>query len=257
MWSQVRRVIRYTTVGGLAAGSVATGVSLHDNNYDISSLGIVRLSRSALAVLDVAQTYKRTLYFREWPDKQCAEYKELKSRAHTIAANRLLELCCANKGVYIKVGQHIGALDYLLPAEYVQTMKVLHSRAPQNPVEDLYKVMRQELKRDPAELFAEFDAEPLGTASLAQVHRAVLRETGEVVAVKVQHPFVRGNSRVDMKTMELGVALMAWVFPDFKMQWLVDVTKKNLPIELDFENEGRNADKVSLLACESIPYRLY
>lgn len=38
---------------------------------------------------------------------------------------------------------------------------------------------------------------------------------------------------------------MSIVFPDFKMQWLVDESKKNLPIELDFLNEGRNAEKVT------------
>lgn len=246
MWSQIRRVLRLTTVTVLAAGTLATGASLHHNDYDPNALGIVRLARSGIAVLQIARTYKQELYFRDWPDKQCAEYKELKSRAHLLAAQRLLELCCANKGVYIKVGQHIGALEFLLPAEYVQTMKVLHSRAPQNPVSDLYRVIRQDLRREPDELFSEFDAEPLGTASLAQVHRARLRETGEVVAVKVQHPFVRGNARVDMKTMELLANVMARVFPDFKMQWLVEETKKNLPIELDFEHEGRNAEKVSV-----------
>lgn len=86
----------------------------------------------------------------------------------------------------------------------------------------------------------------MGTASLAQVHKARLKD-GTVVAVKVQHPYVRGNSMVDMKTMEVCVRLMAWVFPDFKMQWLVDESKKNLPIELDFLNEGRNAEKVASL----------
>lgn len=244
MWPKIRRLARLTALTGLAAGTAATAVSLHANDYDPNSLGIVRLSRAGLTVLQIARTYRQTLYYRDWPDKQCAEYKALKSRAHTLAAGRLLDLCCANKGVYIKVGQHIGALDFLLPPEYVQTMKVLHSRAPQNPVADLYRVIRRDLRCEPDDLFAEFDAEPLGTASLAQVHRAVLRDSGEVVAVKVQHPFVRGNSMVDMKTMELLAGAMAWVFPDFKMQWLVDETKKNLPTELDFEHEGRNADKV-------------
>lgn len=245
MWPQVRRLLRFTALGTLGAGSAATAVSLHSNDYDPNSLALVRLSRASLTVLQIARTYRFELYFREWPDKQCAEYKAQKSHAHKLAADRLLALCCANKGVYIKVGQHIGALEFLLPAEYVQTMKVLHSRAPQNEVADLYKVIRQDLRREPADMFSEFDAEPLGTASLAQVHRAVLRDTGEVVAVKVQHPFVRGNAGVDMKTMEVLVRAMGWVFPDFKMQWLVDETKKNLPIELDFEHEGRNADKVS------------
>lgn len=68
-----------------------------------------------------------------------------------------------------------------------------------------------------------------------------------MVAVKVQHPYVRGNSNVDMKTMEVCVRILGWVFPDFKMQWLVEESKKNLPIELDFVNEGRNAEKVAEL----------
>lgn len=96
--------------------------------------------------MDIGMTYKRGLYFKEWPDKSCDEYKTLKSQCHIAAADKLLKLICTNKGVYIKVGQHIGALEYLLPTEYVRTMKVLHSNAPQNEVEDLYKVIRQDLK---------------------------------------------------------------------------------------------------------------
>lgn len=96
----------------------------------------------------------------------------------------------------------------------------------------------------PEEIFTSFSPTPIGTASLAQVHKATLKD-GTVVAVKVQHPYVRGNSMVDMKTMEACCKLLAWVFPDFNMQWLVDESKKNLPIELDFVNEGRNAEKVA------------
>lgn len=100
--------------------------------------------------------------------------------------------------------------------------------------------------QQPEDIFETFDAEPLGTASLAQVHRATLKD-GQQVAVKVQHPYVLGNSTVDMKTMEILCKIMAYVFPDFKMQWLVDESKKNLPIELDFLNEGKNAEKVSFI----------
>ncbi|XP_054736771.1 aarF domain-containing kinase 1 [Anastrepha obliqua] len=235
-----RRVLSYSIIG---AGVISTGLSLHTNDYDVNSLGIVRLGRSAITVFDVALTYKRELYYREW-DKTSPEYKAEKSRVHKIAAQKLLDLICINKGVYIKTGQHVGALDYLLPKEFVQTMKILHSNAPQNPVEDLYKVIRQDLKRNPDEIFESFEPNPLGTASLAQVHKATLK-TGEVVAVKVQHPYVKGNSRVDMKTMELLVKIMERIFPDFKIQWLVDESKKNLPVELDFLNEGKNAEKVA------------
>lgn len=98
----------------------------------------------------------------------------------------------------------------------------------------------------PNDIFETFDPEPLGTASLAQVHRAILKD-GQEVAVKVQHPYVRGNSRVDMKTMEILCKIMAYMFSDFKMQWLVDESKKNLPIELDFLQEGKNSEKVAMM----------
>lgn len=65
---------------------------------------------------------------------------------HKEAAEELLDLCRANKGVYIKVGQHIGALDYLVPPEYVTTMKVLHSHAPTSPLSEVYRVIREDLK---------------------------------------------------------------------------------------------------------------
>lgn len=76
------------------------------------------------------------------------------------------------------------------------------------------------------------------------MHKAILKD-GSIVAVKVQHPAVLGNSRVDMKTMEYLVKIVAWVFPDFKFQWLVNESKKNIPTELNFENEGHNAEKIA------------
>lgn len=223
---------------------LGTAVSLHANDYDINSIGIVRLGRAGVTVFDIATVYRNNLYKREWPDKKDPEYLKLKSETHQQAAEKLLGLCRTNRGVYIKVGQHIGALEYLLPHEYVNTMKILHSNAPQNPIEDLYKVIRQDLKVNPDDIFLSFDRDPLGTASLAQVHRATLKD-GTEVAVKVQHPYVRGNSRVDIKTMEVMVKLVSWAFPDFKFQWLVNETKRNLPIEMDFEHEGHNAEKVA------------
>lgn len=106
------------------------------------------------------------------------------------------------------MGQHIAALDYLLPREYVQTMRILHSQAPSTDVKDIYRVIREDLKQDvsklrkrerllklrsfqPFDIFESIDPEPLGTASLAQVHKATLKD-GTVLAVKVQHPYVQG-----------------------------------------------------------------
>ena len=75
-----------------------------------------------MAVGRLVVDYRQTLYSVQYPDPE--EYEAAKSECHLRAANHLLDLCCANGGVFVKVGQHIGALDYLLPEEYVNTMKV-------------------------------------------------------------------------------------------------------------------------------------
>ncbi|KAL7992601.1 hypothetical protein Chor_016857, partial [Crotalus horridus] len=99
------------------------------------------------------------------------------------------------------------------------------------------------------ELFASFEDVPLGAASLAQVHKAVLQD-GRTVAVKVQHPKVQAQSSKDILLMEILVLVVKQIFPDFEFMWLVDEAKKNLPLELDFLNEGKNAEKVAyMLRC--------
>lgn len=69
-------------------------------------------------------------------------------QVHRRSAERLRNLCCANRGTFIKVGQHLGALDYLLPEEYTSTLKVLHSRAPQSSMEEIQQVIREELGKE-------------------------------------------------------------------------------------------------------------
>ena len=76
------------------------------------------------------------------------DYEKALGECHFRSANRLLKLCRDNGGVFIKVGQHIGALDYLLPEEYVSTMKVLHNRAPEMELKHVYAVIREDLKQE-------------------------------------------------------------------------------------------------------------
>lgn len=92
--------------------------------------------------------------------------------------------------------------------------------------------------------FSHIEQKPIGTASLAQVHKATLYD-GSVVALKVQHPRVKANSFIDMTTMEILVKTMDWIFPEFSFIWLAEETKINLPLELDFVNEGKNAERIS------------
>jgi len=233
-----RRLLKYALFGTAAVG---TFTSYKANQYHIDAIGIMRFGRAALTAVEVSMLYQFNLY-SSGLQPGTKEYAVRKSETHKKGAEKLLKLFCANKGVFVKVGQHIGALDYLVPQEYVETMRVLHSKAPTSPLNEIFMVIKEDLKKDPEDIFSEFDEKPLGAASLAQVHKAKLKD-GRVVAVKVQHAFVKGNSLVDMKTMEVLIKMVSWVFPDFKFQWLVEESKKNIPRELNFELEAKNTKK--------------
>ncbi|XP_053458270.1 aarF domain-containing protein kinase 1 isoform X3 [Nycticebus coucang] len=220
----------------------ASGFYLYSNKYlDPNDFGAVRVGRAVATTAVISYDYLTSLRSVPYGSE---EYLQLRSKVHLRSARRLCELCCANRGTFIKVGQHLGALDYLLPEEYTSTLKVLHSQAPQSSMQEVRQVIQEDLGKEIHDLFMSFDDTPLGAASLAQVHKAVLHD-GRTVAVKVQHPKVQAQSSKDILLMEVLVLAVKQLFPDFEFMWLVDEAKKNLPLELDFLNEGRNAEKVA------------
>jgi aarF domain-containing kinase len=81
-------------------------------------------------------------------------------------------------------------------------MKIFHNDAPQSTIEDIYQVLQEDLGQSPTALFSSFDNVPIGTASLAQVHKATMHD-GRVVAVKVQHRDIREHVSVDIYTIEV------------------------------------------------------
>ncbi|KAM9708259.1 aarF domain-containing protein kinase 1 isoform 2-T3 [Menidia menidia] len=234
--------VRLLKVSSLAvAGS--SGVYLYNAQLDLNDLSVVRFGRAAAATAAISYDYL-TAFKNVEPGSE--EYWDLKSKVHRRSAERLRDLCCSNRGTFIKVGQHLGALDYLLPPEYTSTLKVLHSRAPQSSLQEVRRVLREDLGKELEEIFQSFEEQPQGAASLAQVHKAVLHD-GRTVAVKVQHPKVQSQSSTDIMVIEVLIKAVHWLFPDFAFMWLVEEAKKNMPLELDFLNEGRNAERVAAM----------
>ncbi|XP_073098170.1 aarF domain-containing protein kinase 1 isoform X4 [Manis javanica] len=235
-----RRALKLASWTSMALA--ASGLYLYSNKYfDPNDFGAVRVGRAVATTAVISYDYLTSLRSVPYGSE---EYLQLRSKVHLRSARRLCELCCANRGTFIKVGQHLGALDYLLPEEYTSTLKVLHSQAPQSSMQEVRQVIREDLGKEIHDLFMSFDDTPLGAASLAQVHKAVLHD-GRTVAVKVQHPKVQSQSSKDILLMEVLVLAVKQLFPEFEFMWLVDEAKKNLPLELDFLNEGRNAEKVA------------
>lgn len=237
-----RRSVKLASWAGMALAT--SGFCLYSNKYlDPSDFGAIRVGRAVATTAVISYDYFTSLRGIPYGSE---EYVQLQSQVHLRSARRLRQLCCANRGTFIKVGQHLGALDYLLPEEYTHTLRALHSQAPSSSLAEVQQVIREDLGKEIQDLFQSFDDTPLGTASLAQVHKAVLHD-GRTVAVKVQHPKVQAQSSKDILLMEMLVLAVKQLFPDFEFMWLVDEAKKNLPLELDFLNEGKNAEKVAAM----------
>ncbi|XP_036095354.1 aarF domain-containing protein kinase 1 isoform X2 [Rousettus aegyptiacus] len=193
-----RRAIKLTS--WTSAALAASGFYLYNNKYlDPNDFGAIRVGRAVATTAVISYDYLTSLRSVPYGSE---EYVQLRSQVHLRSARRLCELCCANRGTFIKVGQHLGALDYLLPQEYTSTLKVLHSQAPQSSMQEVRQVIREDLGKEIHDLFVSFDDTPLGAASLAQVHKAVLHD-GRTVAVKVQHPKVQAQSSKDILLMEV------------------------------------------------------
>ncbi|OEU20369.1 ABC1-domain-containing protein, partial [Fragilariopsis cylindrus CCMP1102] len=162
------------------------------------------------------------------------------------SAERLLELCRNNGGVYIKVGQHLANLDYIMPREYIEVLSSLFNDAPQSDINDVHIVIEEDLGCKVEELFDDFDPTPIASASLAQVHVAYCKKTKKKLAVKVQHRGLRETSAGDLFAVTRVVRVIDAMFKDFTFCWIADEMAPQLPKELDFVLEGKNAEKADL-----------
>ena len=153
--------------------------------------------------------------------------------------------CFALSGVYVKVGQHLANLDYLIPDEYINTLAALFNGASPSSFEEVREVIKEDLGKYPEEIFESFSLQPIACASLAQVYVAYDKNTGRKLAIKVQHRGLKESSRGDIYALKFAVKAIEYLFPEFTLGWLVEEIAPQLPRELDFSNEGKNSEIAS------------
>lgn len=229
-----------TAIGG---GSAAALIATSDDPATALKLSTTiprRLFDDAVTAANIVFDYEYSLH---GIPEGSIEREKVKHEVHLRSAERLRDLCFKNGGIYIKLGQHLGQLEYLVPQEYVQTMREsMLNRCPVSSYEQICDVFKKEFGATPDKVFAEFDPVPIASASLAQVHVAHTHD-GQKVAVKVQHSHMTETAAADQATVELIVNTLHNFFPSFDYRWLIDEIKESLPQELDFLTEAKNSER--------------
>jgi len=126
---------------------------------------------------------------------------------HSKGARKLADTITSLKGFYVKTAQIIASRKDLFPEEYTEALSDFTDNVDPLPVDLIKAVVEKELLvrgETFEDVFAEFDEEPLGAASIAQVHRAVLTEKygNKEVAVKVQRPSIESKLMGDIANLK-------------------------------------------------------
>ncbi|KAA0235729.1 MAG: protein kinase UbiB [Acidimicrobiales bacterium] len=155
---------------------------------------------------------------------------------------RLENLVRAGGPAWVKLGQFIATSGGLLPDTWVEAFAWCRDEVDPLPYGQPRQIVRRAFQCRVRDIFAEFDDAPLGAASIAQVHRAVLHDGREVV-VKIRRPGLRRKFRSDIRAMA-GAAraaeLMSPVARTGNVSGFVELFARLVLEELDFRIEAYN-----------------
>lgn len=169
-------------------------------------------------------------------------YSQKIKEIHQKAANRMLEGCLLNGGLYIKIGQGVAAINHILPVEYTETLKLLEDKCLERKHDEVNRLFIEDFGDSPDNIFSEFDYQPIAAASLAQVFRAKTKQ-GDDVAVKVQYIDLQKRFRGDVGTILFLQDIIAFVHKNYNFGWIIRDLRRSLEMELDFIHEADNADR--------------
>ncbi|TVY81044.1 ABC1 family protein MCP2-like protein [Lachnellula suecica] len=231
-----QRVLMAAAATGLVGGTaLAFGDDLkHAYN------AVERTGRVASTLAVCINDYRVTLNQNDKMEDEAEKDRSLKA-CHKRCADRTLKVLEKNGSIFIKLGQHLSAMNYLLPLEWTTTFIPLQDKCPVSSMESIEAMFEKDTGEQLSDYFSEFATEPIGAASLAQVHLATVKESGQKVAVKVQHPALAEWASLDLALTGFTFSTLKRFFPEYDLQWLSSEMEYSLPQELDFALEGQNA----------------
>jgi len=190
---------------------------------------------------DVAQLLSGNRFVRIFKKKYTPEEESQRIRDRWIRFRRVLE----DLGpTYIKFGQVISNRPGILPDDLLSELSRLQDAVPPFPFEEVRKILETEFKRPIAEIFSEFNPVPLASASIAQVHEAVLF-TGERVAIKVQRPGIEAIIKADIQILNdiAGLMMRSTELSSLRPKEMVAAFESTILGELNFLQEATHFRK--------------
>ncbi|KAK9726753.1 hypothetical protein RND81_05G235000 [Saponaria officinalis] len=175
--------------------------------------------------------------------KDAKKKEEMWEKQHEFAADKIYNMCAELGGFFLKVAQIIGKPD-LAPAAWVRRLVTLCDQAPATPFDVVRLVLENELGQSVDDVFDNIDTIPLGSASIAQVHRARLKGNKSDVVVKVQHPGVQELMMTDIRNLQAFALYMQKTDIKFDLYSITKEMEKQIAFEFDFPREAAAMDKI-------------
>ncbi|XP_021280028.1 protein ABC transporter 1, mitochondrial isoform X2 [Herrania umbratica] len=155
-------------------------------------------------------------------------------------AERLALALCRMRGAALKIGQMLSIQDEsLVPAPILTALDIVRHGADVMPRSQLNQVLDAELGRDWSSKLTSFDYEPLASASIGQVHRAVTKD-GMDVAMKIQYPGVAHSIESDIENVKLLLDYTNLIPEGLYLDRAMKVAKEELSRECDYNLEASN-----------------
>jgi predicted unusual protein kinase regulating ubiquinone biosynthesis (AarF/ABC1/UbiB family) len=170
--------------------------------------------------------------------------REVTSEARVRRARRLLETFLDLGPAFIKLGQILSTRPDVLPGEYIAVLSDLQDRVPPDPWAEVEPRIEAELG-PVADVFDDFDTDPISGASLGQVYTASV--DGQRVAVKVLRPGVRRRVEADLRVIDTLVPVLLRYAPPaqaYTMENVADEFAAGIREEMDYAHEGAMLERV-------------
>ncbi|MBX9703162.1 MAG: hypothetical protein K2X39_03320, partial [Silvanigrellaceae bacterium] len=147
---------------------------------------------------------------------------------------------------FVKLGQMLSNREDLLPKNYVDELKRLQDNVKPFVKEQVDKILQQELSQSQRDQIEYFEYEPVGSASIGQVHRARLKD-GRDVVFKIQRPDIVTVINNDLSILMGLASVLQIALPELKLiapKTIVEELEKSLYLELDYQREAFNTDRM-------------